>query len=1045
MPGQKEWIPGVPAFHEGSPAGSVGVEHDQWHAFQQPATANRDYNNVQFNELYQWALSGDRAAAAQLEMRGYDLSVLGLAASSGGGGGPTGLSDFQKRMQERQAQLAQDTLDQQARLTQLGLDSDRAIAAGNRESIERVEAQKREAEALLLQYNQERDTLDRQLQNYQLSISQRGQDITQRQQDIDSLLTGSGQQLQAQTAGGQQLGSLAGLEQQRQQDLIGLSQDPRDFMGLLSALGQGRNFLDQLAAGQSPTGQSAATGISPLRDFGSLDQVLSQIGQTPVFDAAFSASQGLGDFQPPATPGAVPSLGVGSELTPTERAIFDQFRAAAPDIPLDIAMRVARDPAAFRQLFAGMGTPAPPDGPAPLPPQNQVIPNDVLTQVMQMMASWGVSALDWTPLLTGGVTVQEVMDLMQSRFGSGGVSIGDFTKVANLLTQAGLAPTGAAQSSVVADILARWPNVNATDTLALREAGMDAAADILQQVITNPNAAQLLLAQFQVATGAAAGPAGIAQTSTVGGPPTDSGGIPFGPGFVPQDVQAGAGVSPSGGQAAELEGHLLQIAGISFYQRPNYLATGGSGTQADWDQKIQERYDLIQRKFGITREQVEPKVLEMVQIRQSGPVAWQQLRDQVDTARREERQAARDFDSNVSIPAVKTVADFPNLTPEQRAYIDNLSTLRPARTYSALPPQPGAIPIRTARELGVFEGLGEGQEEALENAYAVAFSPNVYTPQGFTPTPGMSPAQIRDENFRLAGLTPSPKPNLGSGLAGLPEPLPSLAGGGGLQIREPSVIMGLRTGKPLATLGEPTQKFPQGIPETIRPKGNGLEVIPAMAQGGIISVPIGSLKGSKNSSPNQPSSPQPELPSPVQPQQFVGLESTTMPSPDRNVPYVRNGTVYVNGFPQQEGTYLIGPNGQPYLAGTQPPADPRSAGTPIGTAPSPLHIPSGPLIPPAQEQPLTVPQPAPTTPYGPGVTPNSPGGVPEQEEDPFGMLLRNLLSMNPQSYYGLLPSQQDILFSITRALGMPQQDAETSILRSFPRGLDPSRILSSGF
>ena len=65
--------------------------------------------------------------------------------------------------------------------------------------------------------------------------------------------------------------------------------------------------------------------------------------------------------------------------------------------------------------------------------------------------------------------------------------------------------------------------------------------------------------------------------------------------------------------------------------------------------------------------------------------------------------------------------------------------------------------------------------------------------------------------------------------------------------------------------------------------------------------------------------------------------------------------------------------------------------------------------------------------------------------DPYGGLIRNLVSLSPASYYGELPTQRTIRLSILRALGVPEADAEATTLRSFPRGLDPSRILTPGF
>ncbi len=359
-PGQKEWIPGIPAYHEGSPPGQSAELHDAWHAvFDDPnAPPSGDGNNggsaPEVGDVRTIDVEGVGTITQQFDGSAWiTIPSSQITRPPAGGVGTTtpALTQFQEELYTRQQDLAELIAEIDARNANSDREADRAIAAGNTASAEKIEAARRYMEALQLRYTQERDVLDRYLQQYQLATSTRGQDITQRGQSIDAMvalnselislyqaegqiadmagaqdlardaedrlrstqqqtaaldqfsaeLSASAQSLQAQTMGGQQLGTLAGLEQQRQQDLIGLSQDPRDFMGLMNAMGGGQNFLNQLSAGRPITGQSATTGMAPIQQ-GTLDQLLSMIGPTPVFDQATAAAGALGQFQPPTPP-----------------------------------------------------------------------------------------------------------------------------------------------------------------------------------------------------------------------------------------------------------------------------------------------------------------------------------------------------------------------------------------------------------------------------------------------------------------------------------------------------------------------------------------------------------------------------------------------------------------------------------------------------------------------------------------------------------------------------------------------------------------------
>lgn len=97
------------------------------------------------------------------------------------------------------------------------------------------------------------------------------------------------------------------------------------------------------------------------------------------------------------------------------------------------------------------------------------------------------------------------------------------------------------------------------------------------------------------------------------------------------------------------------------------------------------------------------------------------------------------------------------------------------------------------------------------------------------------------------------------------------------------------------------------------------------------------------------------------------------------------------------------------------------------------------------------PQPPPPPPQqqGPSNTVNpfpdrgSPG-LPERAGAPgqldIGNLIRMLMNLTPRQYFGLLPSQKQILASIFSGLGLPPEDAFASIERQFPPGANPNRV-----
>ena len=1044
-PGEDEWLPGVPAFHEGSPAGLTGVWHELWHSQRSDDSPPRPSQPLPPGWEYIWNPVQD------------EWVPVDLGTSTGGGTDP-----YQQSLLDRRLALDQQELELRERLQQLANDADVAIAEGNRQSAERIENQKRYIEALQLQYAQKRDTLDRQLQQYQLATSTRGQDITQRGQSIDAqiaqnqqridqyraevqaaqisgdqaaqrdaearlrsaqqqaaildafsaTLSGSAQQLQAQTVGGQQLGALAGLEQQRQQDLIRLSQDPSDFMGLLNSLGQGRNFLQQLAAGQPVTGQSATTGIAPL-DFGTLEQLWGQIGQTPVFNQAAGAATALGGFRPPAAPTAqellaqgpgpisgapqmpgapglltgtpppVPGLGPEAVLDPAQQAMFLEFRAAAPHIPIDIALALARDPAAFRQLFAGLGgsppgtTPPPPPGTLP-PPQPGTPPltpdaeraflNDffsrwpnVTSRDAALAAQFGLNALSNIILtISAGTppTQQTLQSAFQSLFGQGQGSydIDDIGRWIQLIgggaPPASSLPPGVPPGYVPIDGGRGGyvpPGMPPPDAPVPKDPNSPDWQLWISRGWIPPTAQTARAAQT------AGLPAGAPETPALppGGEAQAAGGVQSfvdlprsGPGSVGEQIAA---IFAPGGGMGTFDQRLAGSVGADILSRP----AGPPGENQLWDyfRYMEEQLPGIWDFMARGRQGTPPPGVSLDPVH--GTI---QIDPELNFQSFDPTMAPGtylDMSRRVREAAQQQGLTLPDAGPLVRAGVG--ATERMAQLLLDLGLDAGAIPANDPRLLEAFLALGGTPGSPIP--YKTGIQKVGATP-GITGSPYIgNPIPYKTGGLPSIPLSPqlaapkiAPELNLKTIAPNLN--LKRFAGGGGFMVREPSVLLGLRSGRPLATMGEPTTRYPRGIPELIRPVAGGLQIDP--------------------------------------PKRFdLGGK---MDFDDELRDDLRRLSVV-------------------------------DVAPPAAVAPTPAP-------------------PPPVTPFD-ARTPPLQGTSPTAMDS--GSLLRRLLSLSPSSYYNLLPSEQDVLFSIGRSLGMPEADARASILRSFPAEINPGRILTSGF
>lgn len=252
----------------------------------------------------------------------------------------------------------------QAQIDREKLAAESAIANRNAAEAERHNQMAEYLNALQLTYTAQRDQKDRELAYYNSAIEMRGQDVaargqdvTQRGQTIEAGVTQRGQDIQSRTSGAGQLGELAGLEQQRNEYYGNLAANPRNFVEYIQALGGGNAFFNQLAQGQTPTGQGLGNVTSlPLAD--QLQQeYLSRIG-TGTFDEARAAANSL--LTPPpreVLPENVAAIGQPSPfsgMSPIQQASAEQFHQAAPQVPIDIAANIGANPEAARQYFQGI-------------------------------------------------------------------------------------------------------------------------------------------------------------------------------------------------------------------------------------------------------------------------------------------------------------------------------------------------------------------------------------------------------------------------------------------------------------------------------------------------------------------------------------------------------------------------------------------------------------------------------------------------------------------------------------------------------------------
>ena len=224
-----------------------------------------------------------------------------------------------------------------------------------------------------------------------------------------------------------------------------------------------------------------------------------------------------------------------------------------------------------------------------------------------------------------------------------------------------------------------------------------------------------------------------------------------------------------------------------------------------------------------------------------------------------------------------------------------------------------------------------------------------------------------------------------------------------VMIDEPTVALGLRSGQPKFTLGEPTKRFPGGIPEMAY-----IQPMQGSKQGGILTGP-----GFQRPAPYRPPQPRRPVMGPVgpinrrrQPPAWAN-RPPTMPSGAQLPNTWANRRQYPAApNPLKRGPY--GPNGE-YLGPSERP-DPRYIST--GT-------------------------------IGQGSVPGLPGGGMVQA--PGSILQRMMRGMRGRLPSELSPTTQGMMGGLSSALGVPEDDLWWSYRNALPQGVDPSQGMSASF
>ena len=722
-------------------------------------------------------------------------------------------------------------------------------------------------------------------------------------------------------------------------------------MQYLNSIGQGKNFLNDLAGGRVPQGTNVASGVPALTgaDYGSLSQLQTELSKRPAFDAAFDAAERVGNFQapgqgpsreeqarqivadfqasgnpnvgellellqaiPPAGPGLperIAPLGIESTLDPAQREIFNQFRAAAPDVPLDIALDLARNPAAYRQLLEGLSSGTAPPGTTPPTGTPYVPPGTAGGSVLHNLQAY----------------LKEVTNRWPPRFDASDHQ---------LLLQ------------FAADPLVK----NNPQLVAM----LTQAADIAQRVsagVLDPGQGLIdFEGVFNTSGGQTAGQqGGQAAGQATGQVPIDaSGDFNLQLQFEAQRISATTGV-PFNEVMAAL-GRREQLAG-----RPGYQPGGGEGyrpsinpdTGRPWVPDI----DVGQSTYtggGTGFASVEEARAAASQGMRSNRDQW------IQNALAGFKRANPTFSREQVLEAAtrhwnKAVGE---------SFIQGFDPNDPA-TYAVDP---------------LFD-----PNARTEFAEATAFREQIGAPVGTT-----APALQYVQNTvlpQIAAYDPAGGNNLSDILAtiqanpGVTSNTARTRSDPPLMVDEPTVAIGIESGEPKFTMAEPTQEFPDGIPELVTPAGNGgINIEPASSELTVPALP-------PPDPPPQPFAPQ--TPAPIN-EPLTAIQ----PAQPASIPPV-----------------------------VQSPALP----TPVAT--------------PAPVQPRIVP-PSSGVPKFPVTTIGQPN---------FGQLARNLTSVRPDVYYGFDPVQRDLRDSILSQLGIDPRAADFFTQRSFPQGLDPSRILTPGF
>ncbi len=262
----------------------------------------------------------------------------------------------------------------------------------------------------------------------------------------------------------------------------------------------------------------------------------------------------------------------------------------------------------------------------------------------------------------------------------------------------------------------------------------------------------------------------------------------------------------------------------------------------------------------------------------------------------------------------------------------------------------------------------------------------------------------------------------------------TFAHGGKMVTDEPIVGIGMTSGRPRFTLGEPTAQFPQGAPEE-------LDITPlSFAHGGKIGINPPTGGGETRIQPGF----QNPFPRPGGAAGQIGINPpVTQPGAGLNtaIPLTRGPGGGTDPFRSGDGTLGIGPlpTGGPLTAPPSTPFVPQAPLPPQTIAEAVANFqqtglqPGGGNIIEIEKAALAAEQ------AGAGAAPAPPPLTPGQQ------VAQMMSAFQPIDFFSMLPSARAILESKISALGFSPEDTFAEFLRNLPTGSNPNAISFGSF